>query len=230
MTRLRDAFRHSLRFPRAMLWLLWLFFPLYGVIATQVFLPPDDGYGAQVVMAAVRGDFAAVEPAVIAVFNLLGVIPMTYALLVLFDGKEQPLPAWPFVLLSFVVGSLGILAYLAMRSWGRGVEGAETQLQRRLDSRVAPAILLTLSALLVVWGLSGSIHAYWALWQTKPLVNVMTVDLLILLGVLPFLAVDDMGRRGVQSPFWRVLVALLPLFGVLIYMLARPPLQHPGRR
>ncbi|NEX23569.1 hypothetical protein G3480_25375 [Thiorhodococcus mannitoliphagus] len=208
-----------------MIWVLWILFPLYGFFASQVLLPPEDGYSLHVVMASVTGNLAAVEPLVFMVFNLLGVIPMTYALLVLFDGKEQPLPAWPFVILSFFAGAFGILFYVALRRWGQDAEGAKSRLQQRLDTRTGPAILLIVSILLVIVGAGGSLQAYLDLWQTKPLVHIMTLDLVLLLLVLPFLAMDDMRRRKVHGRLWKVLVAVLPLFGVLIYLLARPPLR-----
>lgn len=206
-----QAFRASLTFPQNLVWLLWVAFPLYGFMASNLLLPPDDGYTRQVVMASLTVDISAVEPLVFMVFNLLGVIPMTYALLVLFDGEEQPLPAWPFVILSFVVGAFGILFYVALRRWGRDVEGAKSRLQQQLDTRTGPAILLIVSLLLVIVGAGGSVQSYVDLWQTKPLVHIMTIDLVLLLLVLPFLA-----------------MVAVPLFGVLLYLLSRPKLIDRG--
>ncbi|NEV63714.1 hypothetical protein [Thiorhodococcus minor] len=224
MRKFSEAFKQSLRFPQALIWLLWIAFPLYGFIATHYLLPPEDGYTKQVVVAAFTADFSAVEPLVIAVFNLLGVIPMTYALLVLFDGKEQPLPAWPFVILSFFAGAFGILFYVALRRWGTAVQGSKTGLQQQLDTWKIPAVLLVVAIALVLLGTTGSVQDYVELWRTKPLVHVMTIDLVLLLLVLPFLAIDDMQRRQIRSPAWRVLALVLPLFGVLLYLLARPKL------
>lgn len=223
-----QAFRESLRFPQILVWLLWVAFPLYGTVATYVILPPDDGYTHQVIMASLTAKVSAVEPLVFMVFNLLGVIPLTYALLVLFDGKEQPIPAWPFVLLSFVVGAFGILFYVALRRWGREAQGTRSRLQQTLDSRIGPAVLLILAILLVIIGAGGSVEAYVDLWQTKPLVHIMTLDLVLLLLVLPFLAMDDMRRRHLDTRAWRVLVVALPLFGVLLYLLRRPKLSERG--
>lgn len=223
-----QAFRESLTFPQNLVWLLWVAFPLYGFMASNFLLPPDDGYTRQVVMASLTVDISAVEPLVFMVFNFLGVIPMTYALLVLFDGDEQPLPAWPFVILSFVVGAFGILFYVALRRWGRDVEGAKSRLQQQLDTRTGPAILLIVSLLLVIVGAGGSVQSYVDLWQTKPLVHIMTIDLVLLLLVLPFLAMDDMRRRHVDARAWRVLVVAVPLFGVLLYLLSRPKLIDRG--
>ncbi|MBK1725077.1 hypothetical protein [Thiocystis violacea] len=226
MGKISEAFRLSLRFPQNLVWVLWLAFPLYGFIASNVLLPPDDGYSRQVVMASLAMNLSAVEPLVFMVFNLLGVIPMTYALLVLFDGKEQPMPAWPFVILSFFAGAFGILFYVALRRWGHAVEGPKSRLQEQLDTRMVPAILLAVSILLVIVGAGGSPQSYLDLWQTKPLVHIMTLDLVILLLVLPFLAMDDMRRRQVDGSAWRVLVVALPVFGVLIYLLGRPKLLY----
>ena len=223
-----QAFRQSLTFPQILVWLLWIAFPIYGFIASNFLLPPEDGYTQNVVMASLTVDLSAVEPLVFMVFNLLGVIPMAYALLVLFDGKEQPLPAWPFVILSFFVGAFGILFYVALRRWGQDPEGAKSRLQQQLDTRVAPAILLILSLLLVIVGAGGSLQSYVDLWQTKPLVHIMTLDLVLLLLVLPFLAMDDMRRRRVDGRVWRVLAVGVPVFGVLLYLLSRPKLIDRG--
>ena len=128
----------------------------------------------------------------------------------------------------FVVGAFGILFYVALRRWGRAVEGAKSQLQQLLDTRVGPAILLILAILLVIIGTGGSVQANVERWQTKPLVHLMTLDLMLRLLVLPFLSMDDLRRRHLDARAWRVLVVAVPRVGVRLDLLRRPKHDERG--
>ncbi len=128
------------------------------------------------------------------------------------------------MILSFVLGAFGILFYVALRRWGRAVKGAKSQFQQLLDTRVGPAILLILAILLVIVGAGGSLQSDVDLWQTKPLVHLMTRDLMLRLLVLPFLSMDDLRRRHLDARAWRVLVLAVPLLD----RLRRPKLGERG--
>lgn len=56
----------------------------------------------------------------------------------------------------------------------------------------------------------------------------MSLDFCLLSVLFPALLGDDMARRGWKNPqiFW--LIALIPLFGPLIYLCVRPPLPEVG--
>jgi hypothetical protein len=59
-----------------------------------------------------------------------------------------------------------------------------------------------------------------------PFIHVMSLDFCMLCLLFPALLADDMARRGMQNStaFWAV--TLVPLFGPLAYLCARPPLPE----
>lgn len=61
-------------------------------------------------------DFRAVNPLIFSTFNVLGVWPMIYAVLVLEEAEAQSFPVWPFILLSFFMGGFVYLVYYSLRS------------------------------------------------------------------------------------------------------------------
>jgi hypothetical protein len=54
----------------------------------------------------------------------------------------------------------------------------------------------------------------------------MSLDFCLLCLLLPTLLGDDMERRQVKNPQVLSLIALIPLFGSLIYLCVRPPLTE----
>lgn len=54
----------------------------------------------------------------------------------------------------------------------------------------------------------------------------MSLDFCLLCLLFPALLGDDMAQRDIKNPqlFW--LLGLIPLFGLLIYLCIRPPLQE----
>lgn len=222
----KDVLINSLKSNKVFVWILWLSFPLYGFIASQFLLPPDTSQTNEIIVAAFTGDVSSVEPLVFAVFNMLGVIPLLYAFIVLFDGKEQRFPAWPFVLVSFFSGALGIFPYIALRQWRSKPIGRKTGLQRFMDYRVNGIILGLLGLGLVGFGLiAGDFANYIKAYETINLVHVMTFDFFILVVVLGFLVFDDAKRRGMNSSV-ATLLSLLPLIGPMLYMMVRPKLEY----
>ena len=47
------------------------------------------------------GNWQEINPLVVSLFNLMGILPAIYACLLLFDGRSQKIPAWIFVFGSF---------------------------------------------------------------------------------------------------------------------------------
>jgi hypothetical protein len=65
--------------------LLWL-----GFIGYAFFLaPPDRTDNLQLIIALSTGQWTGINPLVIALFNLMGILPMVYAALLLIDGKTH---------------------------------------------------------------------------------------------------------------------------------------------
>jgi len=201
------------------LWLLWLGFGVYAF----GFAPPDRPDTLELIQKLAIAQVTGINPLIVALFNIMGVFPVIYAALLLFDGRMQRLPAYPFVLGSFAVGAFAILPYLALRTPNSEFTGQKTRLLQVLDSRWL-GLGVTIAALLLLG--YGSIQGDWAefvaQWKTSRLIHVMSLDFCLLCGLFPLVLKDDMARRGWQSQgiFWAV--SLVPFLGAAVYLLVRP--------
>jgi hypothetical protein len=163
---------------------------------------------------------------VIALFNLMGTLPIAYACLMLIDGKTQKIPAGLFSAAAFAVGAFAILPYLALRS----PSPPQTQIDRRgmiklVDSRWL-GVALTLGTIgLLSYGITqGNWADFVSQWQTNRFVHVMSLDFCLLTLLLPVLIADDIDRRNFTTPQTIKLLSLIPLFGGLLYLCIRPDL------
>ncbi len=159
----------------------------------------------------------------------MGIWPLIYSAVVLIDGKGQKIPAWPFAITSFAVGIFALLPYLAIREPNNQFVGKKHTLLKLLDSRVTGVVLTVATILLVTYGSrGGDWGSFVQQWQTNRFINVMSLDFCLLCLLFPALLGDDMARRGWKNPQFFWLIALIPLFGPLIYLSVRPPLQEVG--
>jgi hypothetical protein len=145
---------------------------------------------------------------------------------VLIDGRDQRIPAWPFVVASFGVGAFTVLPYLALRQPNPTFTGDKTGLIKLLDSRWTGILLAGTTVALLVYGLGyGNWSDFVYEWQTRRFVNVMSLDFWTLCLIFPALLGDDMARRGWRDRRFFWVFALIPLIGPLLYLIVRPPLQ-----
>jgi len=202
--------------------LIWLSFILYAFI----FAPPDQPDTLTLIQNLSTGNWAGINPLIIALFNIMGIWPLIYSCVLFMDGQGQKIPAWPFATLSFGVGAFAILPYLAFRQPNPQFVGKKSGLIKVLDSRIT-GLLLTLGAIaLVSYGFSqGNWGDFIQQWQTSRFIHVMSLDFCLLSLLFPALLGDDMARRGMknQAIFWGV--SLVPLFGPLFYLITRIPLK-----
>ncbi|HEY9876790.1 MAG TPA: hypothetical protein V6D12_25420 [Candidatus Obscuribacterales bacterium] len=204
-------------------WLLWAGFLAYAVLLA----PPNQPDTLELIKNLSTGNWDGINPLVVAIFNLLGIFPMIYICLLLFDGRGQKIPAWPFALGSFGAGAFTLLPYLALREPNKEFIGQKNLLLKLLDSRWVGILLLFASVSLVAYGLLGGDWGnYIQQFQTTRFIHVMSLDFCLLCLLFPALLRDDMTRRGLNNPlvFWAV--SLVPLFGWLAYLCLRPPLQE----
>jgi hypothetical protein len=206
--------------PKIGFWLLWLGFITYAFI----FSPPDHVDTITLITNLSTGKIEGINPLIVALFNIMGIWPMIYSCVLFSDGRGQKIPAWVFALLSFAVGAFALLPYLALRQPNPHFYGKKNLFLKILDSRII-GILLTLGAGALVF--SGITKGDWSdfvqQWQTSRFIHVMSLDFCMLSLVFSALLGDDMARRGINNKiiFWSV--ALIPLFGPLLYLSFRPP-------
>jgi hypothetical protein len=195
-----------------------------GLIAYAFILsPPDQPNTFDLILKMSTGEWDGINPAILAIFNAMGIWPMVYACIALMDGQGQRIPAWPFVILSFGIGAFALLPYLALRQPNSHFSGPKTALLRLVDSRWLGLLLLIGATAVLGFGLLyGDWADFWQQWQTSRFIHVMTLDFVLLWLLFPALLQDDMSRRNWQQ-FWMYGVVLaLPLVGACLYLTLRP--------
>ncbi len=206
---------------RVIIILLWLTFVAYAFTLA----PPDRPDTFELINRLINFDLDGINPLVVALFNIMGVLPLVYACITFTDGRGQRLPAWLFTGAALGVGAFALLPYLALRRDNPQFSGQKNWWLVIWESRITAAVLLAGAIALVYYGFSqGSWADFWQQWQTSRFIHVMSLDFVVLCLALPILLPDDLARRGMTNPriFWAV--AVVPLFGPLVYLLLRSPL------
>ena len=195
---------------------LWLALLAYMLLFAPP--PPADLLGQLRDLALAR--VSSVDPIAIAVFNLLGVLPVAFLAILLFDtGKPNP---WPFALGSFVLGGFVLMPYLAIRDTRAPLQPAPCAFVRAVGSRITGAILLLAALGLMGFALlAGDMNAFAAQLQDSAFIAVMSADLLVLTTALHRCAVIDRQRRGLRLSGWICLAVQTPLLGPLLYLALR---------
>jgi hypothetical protein len=210
---------------KILFWSLWLGFIGYAFLLA----PPDRPDTLQLIIDLSTGKWAGINPFIIALFNLMGILPMVYAALILIDGKTQRIPAGLFSTASFGVGAFAILPYLALREPNSRPIGARRGIVKFVDSRWLGIFLAIGTVVLLVYGIArGDWTDFVQQWRTSRFIHVMSLDFCLLILLLPVLVSDDLQRRNVTNPAAIRLLSWIPLFGGLIYLCIRPSLPDPN--
>ena len=201
--------------------LLWI-----GFIVYAFFLAPPDSPGTfELIKNLSTGNWQGINPLVVSLFNIMGILPMIYGCFVFIDGRTQQIPAWLFASASFAVGAFALLPYLALRSPNKKFSGEKNTFIKLCDSRITGIALTLAAVILVAYGFSkGEWGNFFQEWQSSRFIHVMSLDFCILCLSIGALLGDDMARRGIKQSWIFWLTALVPLFGPLIYICWRPPL------
>lgn len=213
---------------RVLLGILWISFILYAVVLA----PPEQPDTWELIRQLSTGDFQGINPAIVALFNAMGIWPMIYACVVLVDGRFQKLLAWPFVVGAFGLGAFVLLPYFILRqpasqSASTGI-GAASWLIRGLESRWLGWLLTVGAAVLMGYSvIMGNWSDFITQWQTSRFINVMSLDFCLLTALFPLLVWDDLVRRQPSPERWRWAITLIPFVGAALYLALRPPLPEP---
>ncbi|MEN9204932.1 MAG: hypothetical protein Q6J68_07140 [Thermostichales cyanobacterium SZTDM-1c_bins_54] len=204
-------------------WLLWA-----GLLGYGVFLAPaDDPQGTwELLRRLMEGDIAGINPAVVAEFYLMGVLPLIYWCFLLPDGKTQNIRAWPFALAMMGVGVFALLPYMALRQPQQRFSGSLAGWERWGQSPWLGRLLTLGTMGLLVWGVRhGDWRDFWDLWLHNRFIHVMTLDFGLLCCLLPYWVGEDLVWRGlaVEDRIWGF--RWIPLLGALAYLSGRPPLK-----
>jgi hypothetical protein len=202
---------------------VWLGFIAYAFLIA----PPEQPDTWDTIQHLVTGQWQAINPLIVALFNILGVFPLIYASLLVIDGRMQTVPASLFVVGSFGVGAFALLPYFALRQPNPTFTGGKNWLIQWLDSRWNGLAIALILIPLVAYGVfAGNWSDFAYQWQTSRFVHVMSLDFCMLCLIFPAVLGDDMARRGLRDRrlFWAV--SLIPLFGAVVYLIWRPPIQE----
>lgn len=212
--------------------LLWVGFIVYAFL----FAPPTQPDTFALIQDLSTGKWDGINPLVIALFNIMGVLPMLYSCFLYSDGRMQKIPAWPFAAVSFAVGAFALLPYLALRQPNPTFTGEKDWWLKLWDSRWLGGLVAIGAIVLLIYGLTqGNWSDFVQQWRSSRFIHVMSLDFCLLCLLPAALLGDDMARRGVgdRRLFWTV--ALVPLLGALAYVTFRPslnetaPAQHPSQ-
>ena len=213
--------------------LVWLGFIAYAVFQS----PPAQPNTVELIQALVLGQWASINPFIVALFNIMGLWPVIYASVALLDGRSQSFPVWPFVVTSLGLGAFALLPYLAFRRPYSMTTEAETnagsspsrfggsQWVNRMESRWVGIMVTEIGAgFLLFANLKGDWGDFIHQWQTSQFIHIMSLDFCALSLLFPCLLGDDMARRGLTQQWIWVAVAIAPFIGPALYLCLRPPL------
>jgi hypothetical protein len=205
--------------------IIWLGFVLYTIWIA----PLDQPDTWPLVQKLLTLKWTELNPFIPVIFSLMGVWPMIYAGLMFADGRMQNFRAWPYFLGSNFTGVICLMPYFLLRRRSQAFVGERDRWLRLVDSRLMGLSLLLGTVGLLSWVVVGEDwNDYVQQFQTRAFVHLISLDfcLMTLIFPLTLLFEDDLRRRGIHQPwvFWAV--ALVPLFGPLIYLSTRPELPE----
>jgi hypothetical protein len=204
---------------------IWLAFSGYAFWLA----PPDSADSLQLIINLSTGKWDGINPLIVALFNLMGILPMVYACLILIDGKTQQISAGIFSAASFAVGAFAILPYLALRT-PDSTHPSDSKIERRgliklVDSRWLGVVLSIGTIVLLSYGITqGNWSDFVQQWYSSRFIHVMSLDFCLLTLLLPTLINDDIERRNFSNHQLVKALSFVPLFGGLIYLCIRPNL------
>ncbi|MBD1855409.1 MULTISPECIES: DUF2834 domain-containing protein [Leptolyngbya] len=205
---------------KILLTLVWIGFVSYAFTLA----PPQQPDTFDLIINLSTGKIAGVNPLIVALFNIMGVLPMAYSCITFLDGRSQKIPAWLFTLASFGTGAFALLPYLIFRQPSPTFQGQKNWLLKILDSRITgSAIALSGIGLFLYGVMNGDWINFVQQWQTSRFIHVMSLDFCLLCALFPILLQDDMKRRGLTDSQVFKILSFVPFFGAFIYLALRPP-------
>ncbi|GAB4369458.1 MAG: hypothetical protein Kow00121_09420 [Elainellaceae cyanobacterium] len=209
---------------KIVLLMIWLSFVGYTIWLA----PLDRPYTWQVLPKLLTFQLQEVNSYLVAIFWMMGVWPMIYACLLFTDGRMQNLRAWPYFIGSNFMGVLCLMPYFLFRQRQQGFVGPKDQWLDLLDRRSTGFTLLGITVLLVAYAvLTGDWQDFTQQSQSQAFVHLITLDWALMGLVFPLTALfpGDMARHSIHNSAVLWAVALVPLFGPLLYLCWRPPFQ-----
>ncbi len=199
---------------------LWLAFLLYA----NLLAPPVSPGTWDLILKLSTGQWEGINPLLIAIFNVMGLIPLLYGMILIPLDHGRKFPAGLVIALMMGVGAFALLPYLAWREPREKLAPDRPWWIKLFASRWL-AVPLGLGILaLGNLALGGNFQAFIAQWQQQQFVHVMTLDFLLLTALLPVLIAEDIAVRQIQNP-WLSMISWVPLIGPVAYLILRDQRQ-----
>lgn len=210
-------------FRKIVLWSVWGGFIAYVLLLAPPLHLPET---IALLINILTFQWGEVNVIILSIFALVGVWLLIYSCLLFIDGRMQKIPFWAFALASVGSGVIGLIPYLALRESNQEFTGKKDSFLNLLDSRSTGIILTVFTIFVVVYGVfAGNWADYIYQFQSDRFINGMSLAFCLFYLLFPTVLGDDMARRGWlrdSQLFW--VIALIPLFGALLYLCIRPPL------
>ncbi|MCT7950440.1 DUF2834 domain-containing protein [Ancylothrix sp. C2] len=205
---------------------IWITFVIYTIKVA----PLDRPDTAEIVSKLLTLRWGELNAYIPALFSLMGVWPIIYACLMFVDGKMQKkVRAWPSFIGSNGTGIICLTPYLLLRERQQEFVGVKDKWLEMLDRRkTGLALLLSTIGCIAYAVIFGSWQEYVHQFQNVAFVHLISIDFCLMCVLFPLTELfdDDMAKRGIKDRriYWAV--ALIPLFGPLVYLCLRPPLAE----
>ena len=208
---------------KSVLWSVWVGFIAYVLLLAPPLHLPET---IALLINILTFQWGEVNAIILSIFALVGVWLLIYSCLLFIDGRMQKIPFWVFALASVGSGVIGLIPYLALREPNQAFTGKKDKFLNLLDSRSTGIILTVFTIFVLVYGVfAGNWTDYIQQFLGDRFINGMSLAFCLFCLLFPTVLGDDMARRGWlrdSQLFW--VIALIPLFGPLLYLCLRPPL------
>ncbi|BAQ65054.1 hypothetical protein [Geminocystis sp. NIES-3709] len=205
---------------------LWLGFIFYAIF----FAPPDNPETLDLIINLSTGKWEGINPIIICLFNIMGILPFIYASLLIIDGRNQKIKAFPFVIGSFFLGAFALLPYFAFRRSNHEFRGEKNLLIKILDSRIFAVLLTLICLILIVIAITkGDWNDFIFQWKNSKFIHIMTLDFLFLCLLFSAVIGDDLQKRNIDNQKVFTSIILTPLIGTLLYICFRPLLSDHNK-
>lgn len=208
---------------KSVLWSVWVGFIAYVLLLAPPLHLPEM---IALLINILTFKWGEVNAIILSIFALVGVWLLIYSCLLFIDGRMQKIPFWVFALASVGSGVIGLIPYLALREPNQEFTGKKDKFLNLLDSRSIGIILTIFTIFVLVYGVfAGNWTDYIQQFLGDRFINGMSLAACLFCLLFPTVLGDDMARRGWlrdSQLFW--VIALVPLFGALLYLCLRPPL------
>lgn len=215
---------------------LWAALLVYAVLLSPNQTPYRDQIFVKLLVGLSNDDTFKVNQVFFSTFNVIGIYTFFLQCLLIPGGRSgNKIPAWPFVVVGYFLGSFALLPYFAL--WRPDpdlklppkkdeLDGLSKLAMRGAETTILPLGALAASIYLV-YNAATADGATWVaflgLFDESRLVHVSTIDLMILAALTPFWMSNDAQLRGWKDRDTLIpILSFLPVLGPALYLVLRP--------